>query len=1047
MPKPKYRVILDLVLGLKATGLYYGRWIKGDVLVQLIEKHSSISHYSQMSFSTSVFNNALGRLPFVDTICTPNELGIFRKCVRRRVKNVETDKMQFKKFYYFYIVRQINSIPPNIVSLEDNAVDTIQYFYPHLHPNTTRLHPRPNTNITPFSTNSIQPVTKRQRVDNSKYIPKSEKIKAETKWDSPEALALFLEESAPREKKRKRRTRQNNNQTQQDQVPPKIDVKKHVAYQIQLLRRAHMSPNGWKSIISDTEADDLCTPHDVFNLRLKARYLAATLSHALVLYESTADFLDICKRGIQTINETDGYVHDENNDEKIIQIHNPRTIMEWLRIFRRTSSFPNPAVVRQCHWKNKLPAIFQNNPDLHQSLVSYARANLATLSGELIHQYLFNTAIPGIVTRVQRETGQEYTTAQFLKDNNLTTLSLSTVYNWLGLLGFTYSLSRKSYYVDSHEKPENTKYRANFIRRYEAYELRTYRWVQLPICDYNNLVQTGELSETCGYKYKNNKGEDYVELHVDDHPVFQDDANDLPFGGNLSVRKEEGVKPLMIIGQDECIFKQYSLVKKSWSDPDGMRPLLPKDDGRGLMISSFVSRELGYGYNLNSEQLDKVNRERMRNDRKKYKDESAATLKNGSSVKRRLTSTPFTRILEYGANSEGYWTYDAMVLQLEDCVDALQILFPQFDFIFLFDHSNGHDRMQPDGLNMRKMNKLFGGQQPKMRPSTLMDKGCFGPHHTEAYKLQPGDTQSMVFESTDPGPFYLDTIQKEKRRLDEKTGKMITKVIPKTRLIQMLKDMNILNPVGNLKHLQAQCSALDLPVTYTEEKILEGWVGKPKGSLQVLYERGWIDPEQWRMYTDKGRMDEMGILMEHTSLNLLMQKQSDFATELTLLQFYCCKMGATVDRTPKCHPELAGEGIEYIWAMAKLYYRHQPLARKRSKAKFIELVHESLSGCNITLGQVRKCSRRAREYIIAYKVFDQVKCDIHSTQHKDGMRGETECNESVQLNFDLIEKTIKAFKTHRNVADIDVSFIKGLKLDRKKEEFVKDVVSRMKASF
>jgi hypothetical protein len=54
-----------------------------------------------------------------------------------------------------------------------------------------------------------------------------------------------------------------------------------------------------------------------------------------------------------------------------------------------------------------------------------------------------------------------------------------------------------------------------------------------------------------------------VELHVDDHPVFQDDANDLPFGGNLSVQKEEGVKPLMIIGQDECIFKQYSLVKKA----------------------------------------------------------------------------------------------------------------------------------------------------------------------------------------------------------------------------------------------------------------------------------------------------------------------------------------------------------------------------------------------------------------------------------------------------------------------------------------------------
>ncbi len=139
MPKPKYRIILDLVLCLKATGLYYGRWIRCDVMVQLVEKHSSISHYSQMSFSISVFNNALSRIPFVDTTCTPNELGVFRKCVRKRVKNIETDKIQFKKVYYFYIVKQMNSIPPNVVSWEDNAVDTIQCFYPHLHPSTTHL--------------------------------------------------------------------------------------------------------------------------------------------------------------------------------------------------------------------------------------------------------------------------------------------------------------------------------------------------------------------------------------------------------------------------------------------------------------------------------------------------------------------------------------------------------------------------------------------------------------------------------------------------------------------------------------------------------------------------------------------------------------------------------------------------------------------------------------------------------------------------------------------------------------------------------------------
>jgi hypothetical protein len=72
-------------------------------------------------------------------------------------------------------------------------------------------------------------------------------------------------------------------------------------------------------------------------------------------------------------------------------------------------------------------------------------------------------------------------------------------------------------------------------------------------------------------------------------------------------------------------------------------------------------------------------------------------------------------LLEYGKNNEGYWTYKSLVIQMEDCVDSLQTLFPEFDILFLFDHSNGHDRLvQPDGLNLRKIRKNFGGKQPKM---------------------------------------------------------------------------------------------------------------------------------------------------------------------------------------------------------------------------------------------------------------------------------------------------------------------------------------------
>jgi hypothetical protein len=61
----------------------------------------------------------------------------------------------------------------------------------------------------------------------------------------------------------------------------------------------------------------------------------------------------------------------------------------------------------------------------------------------------------------------------------------------------------------------------------------------------------------------------------------------------------------------------------------------------------------------------------------------------------------------------------------------------------------------------------------------------------------------------------------------------------------------------------------------------------------------------------------MGNLIEASSLLKLLQKQPNFMCELTLLQFFGKQMGTTVNRTPKCHPELAGEGIEYLWAFAK----------------------------------------------------------------------------------------------------------------------------------
>ena len=134
-----------------------------------------------------------------------------------------------------------------------------------------------------------------------------------------------------------------------------------------------------------------------------------------------------------------------------------------------------------------------------------------------------------------------------------------------------------------------------------------------------------------------------------------------------------------MLRQDEAIMRRNIFSLFAWTTPDGARPFIPKDEGYGLMVSAFTYHELGFGFTVPSNILDQVNAFRHG---KKYSDENAVKEVYGSPFKKKLTSTLFIRELEYGKNKNGYWLYDHMVLQLEDCVDILTYMFPDFEFIF-----------------------------------------------------------------------------------------------------------------------------------------------------------------------------------------------------------------------------------------------------------------------------------------------------------------------------------------------------------------------------
>eukprot|EP00984_Skeletonema_dohrnii_P022669 scaffold11766_cov144-Skeletonema_dohrnii-CCMP3373.AAC.1 len=180
-----------------------------------------------------------------------------------------------------------------------------------------------------------------------------------------------------------------------------------------------------------------------------------------------------------------------------------------------------------------------------------------------------------------------------------------------------------------------------------------------------------------GYDYKSldEANTEMVEVHA---RHFKDDEdtrktlhesmreNDIHFG--QSVRS-----PLLIFGQDEAIYRQYLMTLKVWSGRGGKQPQRPKDQGQGFMISAIKSRDFGFGYVLSAEQLAKVN-EFRRTQRQEYSDTDAAMKVLGTCLKKDLERSPFVIMFDYGNSAEGYWTYDRMVLQLEDCIDVLDAL-------------------------------------------------------------------------------------------------------------------------------------------------------------------------------------------------------------------------------------------------------------------------------------------------------------------------------------------------------------------------------------
>ena len=296
-----------------------------------------------------------------------------------------------------------------------------------------------------------------------------------------------------------------------------------------------------------------------------------------------------------------------------------------------------------------------------------------------------------------------------------------------------------------------------------------------------------------------------------------------------------------------------------------------------------------------------------------------------------------------------------------------------------------------------------------MRNSILTkeDLGEFTHENT----LTVGSEQFMVFRPDDPPPIFDSAAEK----LDQEfptTNKIRKLTVAELR--KKLEDKG-LNLVGWVADLRERAQQADIPITESSIKIIPGYVNKPKGILQIAFERGFLDKsgklhngKKATLTCTRSKNPITGVVEvdKETSVLRILQRCNDFKNEQTQMSYILNLLDVKLRLTPKCHPEIAGRGIEYAWGYSKLRFRRD--FNDAVANHFKDTVMKSLDRSVITLNRSRKFARKAREYKLTYSLI------IHYLDGSD-----------LSATKSDIEHIAKKFKAHQSAMDFDYDFIEA----------------------
>ena len=148
-----------------------------------------------------------------------------------------------------------------------------------------------------------------------------------------------------------------------------------------------------------------------------------------------------------------------------------------------------------------------------------------------------------------------------------------------------------------------------------------------------------------------------------------------------------------------------------------------------------------------------------------------------------------------------------------------------------------------------------------------------------------------------------------------------------------------------------------------EMKTISGYVGKNKGILQILVERGKyvqgmrgsLAPKQ----VEKLRAEGKALPDPSLDAPLVLSSCSDFLHEKGALATLVESRGHILILSPKCHPELAGCGIEYAWGKSKQWFRAHNNQVYKDLHRNIE---NSMEDIVLPISRCWKFERKTRDY-------------------------------------------------------------------------------------